>query len=52
MKGWGGLGVVETQHLPIYIHLQAIDCEGGWLKYESGLYNEIFFQTKVSLAQT
>ena len=35
--------VYETQHLPIYIHLR------GWLEYESGLSNELFFQTKINL---
>ena len=30
----------ETQHLPIYIHLQAMACKWGWLKYESGLSND------------
>ena len=44
--------VYETQHLPIYIHLQATACKRGWLKYESGLSNELFFQTNISLAQT
>ena len=34
--------VYETQQLPIYIHLQAMACKWGWLKYESGLSNELF----------
>ena len=42
----------EIQHLPIYIHLQAMAYKRGWLKYESGLSNELFFQTKMRLAQT
>ena len=48
-QGWL---VHETQHLPIYIHLQTMACIRGWLRYESGLANELYFQTKKSLAQT
>ena len=35
----GRLGwlVYKTQHLPIYIHLQAVAYKRGWLKYESCL---------------
>ena len=44
--------VYEIQHLPIYIHSQATACKRGWLIYESGLSNELFFQTNISLAQT
>ena len=44
--------VCEIQHLPIYIHLQATACKRGWLKYESGLSNELFFQKNISLAET
>ena len=44
--------VYETQHLPIYIRLQAMVCKQGWLIYESGLSKELYFQTKISLAQT
>ena len=47
-----GLLVYEIQHPPIYIHLQAMACIRGWLKYESDLSNELYFQTKISLAQT
>ena len=42
----------ETQHLPIYIHLQAMACKRGSLKYEIGLSNELYFKMKISLAQT
>ena len=35
----------------IYIHLQAMACNRWWLKYESGLSNELYFQTAISLAQ-
>ena len=30
-----------------YIHLQAMACIGGWLKYESGLSSEFGFQTVI-----
>ena len=35
----GRLGwlVSETQHYPIYVHLQAAACRGGWLHTEGGL---------------
>ena len=45
-----GWPVYEIQHLPFYIHLQAIACKQGLLKYESGLSNELYFQKKISLA--
>ena len=44
--------VYETQHLHIYIHIQAVAYKRGCLKYESGLSNELYFQIKMSLAQT
>ena len=44
--------VYEIQHPPIYIHLQAMACKRGRLKYESGLSNEFFFLSKISLPQT
>ena len=44
--------VYEIQDLPIYIHLKATACKRGWLKYEIGLSNELFFQTNISLAHT
>ena len=40
--------VYEIQHLPIYIHLQAMACKQGWLQYERGLSNEFFFQTNIT----
>ena len=46
--------VYEIQYPLIHIHLQAMACNRGWLKYESGLSNDLHFQTfpKISLAQT
>ena len=44
--------VYDIQHLPTYIHLQAMAFKQGWLKCESALSNEPFFQTKISLTQT
>ena len=51
VNGWGWL-VYETHHLPIHIHLQAMGCKRGWLKYKSGSSSEFCFQSKISLAQT
>ena len=43
--------VYETQHLSIYIHLQAMACKRGWLEYENGLSNDFSFPNKNKLAQ-
>ena len=49
MLGWL---VYEIKHLSIYIHLQAMACKRGWLKYERGLFSEFFFLVNISLVQT
>ena len=50
-EGVGWL-VYEIQHLLIYIHLQAMACKRGWLKYERGLSSNFCFQKQTNLAQT
>ena len=45
MKGWCGLGVYETQHLPIYIHLQAMIVKEGGLNMRV-TYQMNFFPDK------
>ena len=42
------------QYPLIHIHLQTMACNRGWLEYESGLSNDLHFQSfpKISLAQT
>ena len=39
----------EIQPMPIYIHSQAMACKQGWLKYESGLSNELYLQNEKKL---
>ena len=42
----------DSINLSIYIHLQAMACKRGWLKYERGLSSEFIFGANISPAKT
>ena len=43
-----GVPCIINKHLPINIHFQSMTREHRWLKHESGLSSEFFFQINIS----